>query len=267
MNKIQVLAKLYQLKYKIANNEFAFLKAYIERLFEVVNKQYNILRTIADCGAKNPKTKEEKYAIAGYKFVNELVSIIDYLKANIDNITLEEIKQAVQNMSNLIAEASDEVQNDRNFAHVAELIFQMFKIRNKSDIKLRNDQYTKMRQGLMRINDILKLMLEKMQDVHDREPEVIDVKDIKIDNFKPSRGLLSENDIKDFILQYGEEYGITSKQDWEIVVKDDKDMLSALTTVINALNRGHAPIISSFVKEQVKNKLNEHYSLLSNKKD
>lgn len=258
--RIDRLADLFVLKYKLAISPAeleATLRKKIGVLWIYPNKNFNILRACADSGASKPKNPNERIAVAGHLFCKELLSLIDYMKSNQDSISLGEIREVLLNIVKLIEKNKNAVfgadgkfdanaePTGKQFPHVSELIFQLIPTSKKHDVKLRNEQYSKARTGLARI---LSVVIDMMDDVRKLEvmvPEKFtheNVSKVNIDadmpeRFKPQRSPLSENDIVDFIRQHGDDYGISSQEDWGQVFRDDPELKDKMTTVINTINR------------------------------
>jgi hypothetical protein len=276
------LAKLYAWKYKIAASPADLendLRRKIIVLWTYPNKNFGILKACAESGAAKPQTPNERKAVAGYQFCKQLLSIIDYLKVNYLNISLPEIREVLTDLIQLInsnkdmkfssdgAPSEDGEPSAVQFPHVSELIFQMVPISKKHDMKLRNEQFGKAKTGLARI---MSVAIGMMDDIHELErvaPEKfqgyqpqteVDIDQPMPGRFAPQRAPLSEYDIIDFIRQHGSEYGISSQEDWGTVFRDDPQLKQDMTTVINALNRGHYPKDSADVKMQIAEIIKNH---------
>lgn len=205
-------------------------------------------------------------------FCKELLSKIDYLKSNQNTSELGEIREVLGELLQLIKDNKDirfdlegKIDDsaslpDIQFQHVSELVYQMIPASKRYDRKLRDQQYGKVKTGLARI---LSKSISIMQDLHKLEvmvPEKFtykNVTDLDInaplpERFSPQRTMLSEHDIVDFIKEYGDEFGISSKDDWEIVFNNNPELKEIMTTVINSLNRGHLPVDAGYVKQQIK---------------
>lgn len=258
--KIDRLADLLVFKYKLATSSVeleAGLRKKIGMLWSYPNKQFNILRACADSGASKPKNPQERIAVTGHLFCKELLSWIDYLKDNSATLSLGEIRESLLNIAKLIERNKNATFNkagkydaraeptDRQFPHVSELIFQMFPVSRKNDVKLRNEQYSKARTGLSRIVSVASDMMDDVRKLEVMVPEKFthkDTTDVDINTkmpsrFKPQRSPISVNDIVDFINQHGSDYGISSQEDWATVFRDDPELKDKMTIVINTLNR------------------------------
>ena len=86
----------------------------------------------------------------------------------------------------------------------------------------------------------------------------IDINQENPSRFTPQRAPLSNYDVIDFIRQYGDRYGISGVEDWELAFRNDPQLKEQMTTVINALNRGHAPRDGAAVKEEIAQILKQH---------
>jgi hypothetical protein len=120
---------------------------------------------------------------------------------------------------------------------------------------LRKYESNKARIGLSRIMSISVDMLKVLKDAG------YDVGFGKVeddDRFKPQRTELSSQEIMPFLLEYGSEYGIENTDEWMRVLESDPGMKNRLTTIINALNRGHSPVDAAAAKKQIKDIVDEY---------
>lgn len=254
------LAEFLVMKYKLAISAAELessLRKKISMLWMYANKNYNILKICSDSGASKPTNANERKAVAGYVFCKDLLAIIDYLKANDSEISLGELREGLAHLLDLI-ESNKDIRFNANgkpdpeaqesnvqFQHVSELIFQLIPIKTKYDIKLRNDQFSKAKTGLSRILSVAIDMADDIKKLEALVPEKFDYKNITdIDTnqelprrFKPQRAPLSEYDIVDFIRQHGDDYGLSSKEDWGTIFRDNLELKEKMTTVINTINR------------------------------
>lgn len=279
--RIARAAELFALKYKIAADPAdieASVRNKIATLWIVPNKTHNILRACADSGISKPVTMHEKKAMVGYQFCRQLLNLIDYLKINKGTISLGEMREVLLTIIKLVSEnkdikfgadgkiSKDDLPSLIQFPHVSELIFQIFPINKKNDIKQRNELFNKARTGLSRILSISIDTIKDLQTLEIMAPEKFTYKkitNVDIDKelpnrFIPQRAMLSENDIIDFIRQYGDQYGISSQEDWGIAFRDDHQLKQEITTVINALNRGHYPKDAATAKMEIAEILKNH---------
>lgn len=280
--KVIKLAKYLGLKYKFAGEAQQIehsLRKKIDILWNYPNKNFNILRVCADAGVSKPTNPNEKKAVVGFKFCQELLSMIDYLKNNQYSLSLSKVRELLNNIIHLINKNKDLRFNEKGipseegkaegiqFPAVSELIFELIPINKRHDVKLKNEQFGKAKTGLSRIlglsldmmNDIFeleKLLPEQFQEPLHETSEDIDEQLPKA--FTPQRAPLSEYDIIDFIRQHGENYGISSTDDWGKIFMDDPKLKQEMTTVINALNRGHVARNDAEVKMQLAEIMREH---------
>jgi len=278
--KLIRLAQILEIKYKFADNSASLediVRRRIDLLWDIPNKSFNILKACADSGASKPKNENEQKAVEGFKFCRDLLNMINYLKINKENISLGEIQEVILNIVNLIDKHKDIKFNDNGrpsnkgepsniqFPHVSELIFQLTPVSNKHAIKLRNELYGKARTGLSRILSICNTMNDEIKEIElidpDKftyEPKTVDFDQENPSRFKPQRAPLSNYDVIDFIRQHGDEYGLSSKENWELAFRNDPGFKEQITTVINALNRGHRPRDAASVKEEIADILEQH---------
>jgi hypothetical protein len=259
--RLDRLAGLYALKYKVAVNAKdleASIRNQIDALYLVVSKTHNILRACAQSEASKPTTPEEAMAVEGYKFCQEVVSKIDYLKANKDKLSLDVIKKTLQDIKtqveiSMFPNFGGGQKATIEFPQVSALIYQLIPTAKKHDRKLRDEQLGKARKGFSRIVSIVIGMLEQLRQLQGSE-----VEENIGGRFQATRAPLSESDIVSFIRQNGDQYGISTTDDWSVALTDDPQLKEQLTTVINALNRGQAPRDSADVKMQLAEIMRNH---------
>lgn len=276
--RINRLAEIFSLKYKVAADPVhmeMLLRNEIDSLHKNLDL-FNILRKAAESGAAKPKNPLERRAVAAYAFLKDLVSMIDYLKINKRQLDLGQIREMLLKIVNLIsankevkfnnagvADENGELSNVQ-FAHVSDLIMLMIPATTVGDRKKRDDQYQKARTGLSRILSTSITMLDQLSKLEVMVPEKfthVSSEDIEApvpERFEPQRGMLSVYDIVDFIRQHGDKYGISSRDDWSQAITNDPELKEQMTTVINALNRGHSPRDGAAVKAQIAEILNHH---------
>lgn len=274
------LADLFVVKYKFAESSATVegdLRQKINLLWNIPNKTFNILKACAESEASKPKNSREQMAVEGFRFCRDLLAMINYLKINILNISLGEMREVLLNIVNLIDSNKNIKVSDKGklsgkgepvegqFPHVSELITEMIPLANRSDLKKKQDLYSKARTGLSRILSLSNTMLDELKRLEVMVPEkfthetITDV-DINQENpsrFTPQRRSLNTHDLIDFIRQYGDDYGIPDREHWELLVRDP-EVKERVTTIINALNRGHVPRDSIFAKEEIRKIIEEY---------
>lgn len=278
--KLFKLAGYFALKYKIASSPEDVegdVRKGIDMLWQFANKLFVILSICAEAGVTSPKNANEKKAVAGHLFCKELLSRINYLKANQNTSELGEIREVVGEILKLVEENKNIKFNSEGkideeadlspvqYQHVSDLIF-LLPTPRKSDKTLRDQQYSKAKTGLGRILSKSIEIMKYLRQLEIMVPEKFkykNVTDLDINSplperFSPQRTMLSEHDIVDFINQYGDDFGISSKDDWEIVFNNNPELRNTMTTVINALNRGHYPKDTSYVKKQIEDILSTY---------
>lgn len=278
--RIARLAELFVSKYADHNNDSlkrleGEIRSNIHVLWKFPNELFNILSACAKSEPKHPKNADQVKAITGFKFCQQLLAMIDYMQANRDTISLSQLKEILSQIINLIKinihlkfDASGKPSNkgeisEVQFPHVAELIFEMIPVRTKQDRVIRDQQFGKAKTGLSRILSFSLSMLEKLSKLEMLVPEQFDAtqfnqEDISAKRFIPQRVSLSIHDLIDFIRQHGQEYGISTTEDWETLFLDDPKLKEQMTTVINAINRGHYPKDASEIKMQIAEILRNH---------
>lgn len=271
----------------------SFLRKRINTLWDFPHKIFNILASCAASEVVNAKTPHEMKAFAGWKFVKEVIGIIDDLKKNMATITPGDMRNSLLRLVNLIETNKDlkftetgrpselhglpvpEGQTEVQFPHLAALISEMFPVRKKFDDRLKNKDFQgKARTGLGRILGLSIQMLEDLQELEVAAPEKFTFKgeeDIDQDlpsRFKAQKTRLSPAEIVSFIRSHGDEFGIRNTDDWEKVVRHDPKLLDQLSSTVYALKSGKHPRNALEMKEEIKKILNpgREVTQLSNKK-
>lgn len=259
------------------------LEASIRRKIPVLwgypNRLFSILKSCADSGITNAKTPEEKRAYHGYKFCKELLNEIEYINKNYLNIDVAELKLRLEKIVKLITAnksskftpagmptgKEDVAASPVQFPHVADLIYALFPLRTKHDKRLRDEAQAKARTGLSRILSFSLSLLEELGQLElmvperfANQPDPESEEETLPGRFEPQRAQLNTNDIIDFIRQHGDEYGISSTDDWAKLFMNDPALKEEMTTVINAINRGHYPRGAEDVKAVVDQILSHH---------
>jgi hypothetical protein len=249
--RISRLGTLYAHKYKIAADAAAVetaVRGQIATLWDYPNKLFNILRACADSGARGAKNPKEKLAVKGATFCKRLLAVIDYIKVHQRDIPLDTLKQALVSIVKMI-EANKE---GSKFPAVNELIYAIHPTPKKHDVKMRDEQLGKASTGLSRILSLSLSMIKDLKEISG------DTSKPEAERFEPARAPLAESDIIAFIRQYGNQYGLSSTEDWGVAFRDDPEFKEQITTVINALNRGHSPRDAAIVKMQIAEILKNH---------
>lgn len=271
------LAQLLQHKYKVASDvdqEVLILRGQIVSLHKAL-KNHNIIIACAESDAKNPKNPYEQAAVKGFQFCKDVVSIINYIFINRNELSLFDVREALLSLVGLIKDnlnvkfnksgkpfkGGDESLFDElvQFAHVSELIRLMVSSKTKYDRKLRDQQYNKAKTGFSKILSIAISMIEIINKIKIKDPtklvpseESFISKDIDLpERFVPQRAALSENAINKFLMEHGAEYGINSQEDWRTVFEDNQPLKERMTTIINAINRGYPSINYGGIKEEI----------------
>lgn len=278
--KLFRLSQLYAIKYKIAANAEdaeASIRKSIPMLWNYPNKLFNILKACAESDVSKAKTPLDNKAAAGNRFCRNLLSLINHVYSNKETISMGELREKLLKIVNLIEENKDvkigptgrpSIKGEEptiQFPHVSALIHLLFPVNRKHDIKVRNELQGKARTGLSRILSYSLDILNNLQDLEVLAPEKFTYqtqenidKDLGGSRFSPQRAQLSNNDIVDFIRQYGPEYGITSRDDWDVVFGNNPQLKEEMTTVINARNRGQYAANDVLVKDEISKILRGH---------
>lgn len=276
--KLTRLAAIFAVKYAASPEHLeSAVRKKIDMLWSYPNKQFNILRSCADAGVANAKTPHEMKAFAGYKFCQEVVSLIDYLKSNQD-MSLGALRDVLLKLINLISEnkdlkftgtgrISEKGMQDTvlpiQFPTVSALISEMFPPRKKHDVKLRDEYQGKARAGLGRILGLSTQMMDDLKELEIMVPEKFSFnneEDINQEGnfrFKPQRAMLSPADIIKFIREHGNEYRVRNTDDWTLLARSP-ELIDKLTHTISALFNGQVPRNAAEVKSEIEEVLNPH---------
>lgn len=274
------LADLLAHKYKIAANEAELRDAQIRRdvkyLWDLTNnKTYDVLRRITDAHISgDPENDTEASAYQGQTFLKTIVSLIDYLVANIKTVPVEKIRERLNQVNNLIETNAEETSGGKGETVVsfpdAEIFILLMdkatKGKNKSDDRFIKMQYAKLRTVLDKIHNSADKILDAIALLKGEDREIDPDKKHRSNQKKrwtPRRGQVHEWDIKDFLRQHGSAYGINSEEDWRIAFENDPPFKEAIITVINALNRGKVPRDGAWVKMEMARIMNEHFQRMA----
>lgn len=251
------LAKLLAHKYKVAASTAeseVMVRKQIDTMYDYLKGTYKIVRDCAMADASDPQNEQEELAVKGHKFCKQLVSIVDYLKKSRDTIKLPELQAALVKMSTLIDE-NLKVQGAVQFPHVSALIWEMIPLSQKVKPayveKVRKESANKARHGIMRLKSVATTMLDQLE-------ELGMAKSPASGRFEAERTSIDMYEILNFMRKHGEGYGIAGEGDWEVVFRNDPQLLSDITTIINALQRGRLARTDAEVKAEVLKALREH---------
>lgn len=276
--KLIRLGDLFSIKYKVAANAAdveASVRKKIPMLWNYPNKLFNILKACADADVSKAKVPLEHKAAAGNKFCRNVLALVNYISDNKDTISVGELREKLLQLVKLIEDNKDlkigptgrpSIKGEDptvQFPHVSALIHALFPVSRKHEIEVRKGLQNKARTGLSRILSFSLDMLKDLQDLELVAPEKFTYQtteniDKETERFVPQRAMLSNYDIVDFIRQYGRDYGLNSKDDWEVVVGNNPQLKEELTTVINARNRGQFAANDWMVREEIARILREH---------
>lgn len=253
---IKSLGKLFEIKYGLKSEAAdpnmkdveALIRNQLDSLYDIPNKTHNILRACADSNASKPANESEKKAVNGFKFCRDVVSIIDYLKANKDKLTLSEIREKLEKILELIKSNIDAT-SELQFPDVSELIFLLLPHSKKQDRKFRSQEFAKARKGISRIASKTLTILNDMNKLGGSKEE--------FGRFEPKAAELSDERRDLFILRFGDAFGIPNIETWDFVLNTDPSLKAPLTRIINALFLGEQPREYSKYKSIIENIVNE----------
>lgn len=274
------LADLLAHKYKIAANEAEVRDAQIRRdlkyLWDLTNnKTYDVLRRITEAHVSGePEDETEASAFHGQTFLKTIVSLIDFLVKNLQKVPVETIREKLNEVNELIETNASEASGGKgetvvSFPDAEAFIFMMDKAtrgKNKSDDRHIKMQYAKLRTVLDKIHNSADNILDSIA-LLKGEDRIQDSDKKHRSNQKkrwtPRRGQIHEWDIKDFLRQHGATYGLNSEEDWRLAFENDPPFKEAITTVVNALNRGKIPRDGAWVKMEIARIMNEHFQRMA----
>lgn len=204
----------------------------LDTIWKIPSDQYNILRACADADLKNPNPakKEEVNAQRGFWFCRNVLSIIDWLKANRDRATLSEIKEALTDLITLIKKNMGAGGPEAQFMHVSDLV--MFLLRHlKTNVRAKEIpvQRNKVKHGLAHIMSKALDTINYMNELGGARPMT--------GRFTPNPTELFPAQIDDFIREFGDQFGLPNKQAWEIVTNVDPSLVPKLRKLVHTLKR------------------------------
>lgn len=264
------LGQKFELRYKLAvtsDHDELLIRQQLSSLYTWLEK-YNILIGIAESDMKNinKKVPVQVSAFAGYNFIKRLVDNINVLKKDDANLSLDQIKALVQENVKLINENKSSKKDPRgndvvSFPSVSDAI--LFKLPLKSTKNSQTErevQFQKVSQGLERINSVSITILKMLQELQKKAPEKFSDSETQEipERFEGETKIISTPEILRFIRSYGDEYGITSTEEWRVALENDEKLKRELTVVFNALKGGHVPKESQSVKSQLARILSEY---------
>jgi hypothetical protein len=256
--RIARLADLMAHKYKVAASTADLemsVRKHIDTLYDYAHKAYDILETCANAGAAKPTNEQEEQAVAGYEFCKALVSIIDYLKKERNNIPMSKLQRAFVDIAKLI-DTNLAVQGPVQLPHVSALIWEMIPLSQKVKPayvdKIRKEKANKARHGIARIKSVVTTALDEMGKMG------MSIETGIGGRFEPQRTSLDMYDIINFIRRFGGQYGIEDEGDWETVFRNDPQFLQDMTTVINAKQRARTAVEDEQVKAIILQALRDH---------
>lgn len=250
MNVLLRLGQLFGHKYGEPNfkDVEASIRNQLDALWHIPNQTYNILRACSDANATNPSDERETLALSGFHFCRRIVGIIDYLKANRNDVPLSVVRRGLEEILGLIKESIGSGKENEQFPNVSELIFQMLPSSKKHDRKLRDQQYQKARKGLSRIASISMTILNQMN-------KLGGATELSEGRFDPRGAKLSQSEIMSFIRQNGDKFGIPDLTSWSLLLDIDPSLELPLTKLIHALSRGQIPKEGEHLKKVIRETL------------
>lgn len=252
------LAKFLAHKYTVAVSTAdleVMVRKQIDTLYGYINGTYKALRDCAMADASNPTNEQEELAVKGHRFCKQLVTIVDYLKKNRNDIPMPELQSALVRLSTLIDE-NLKIKGDVQFPQISALVWEMIpmggqKVKPAYVEKVRKEMANKVRHGIMRLKSVATTMLDQLEQMGMASSPAKG-------RFTAERTSLDLYDVIKFIRTYGPQYGIQDEGDWEIVFRNDPQFLQDMTTVIYAKERAHTPREEEQVKAKALQALRDH---------
>lgn len=192
--------------------------------------------------AENPVEKKIK---SGHNFIIALDKIINELDKVKKTASVSELGHLATKLATLISDNMSYISDKGKFPSVNDLIFSHYLRDTQHNRKIRDTQYQKASKLLERIHSLCIAILTKVKKMTGDPSIVIP------ERFEAARAALSVYDIVDFIRQHGDKYGISSKDDWGLTITNNQPLKEEITTIINALNRGHQPKDPTHVMSQI----------------
>jgi hypothetical protein len=252
--RVDRLAQLLENKYKLSlggstAQEEQLVRKTIDSLVNWYSKTEPIIMRLAldkNLISGTADTPEEKSIKAGHKFCLKLHSLIEDLDNMKQKTPLAQVGQQLMRITDLIGANVSFIDAKGKFPSVNDLIFATFRSGTKFERdKIRDTQYQKASKVLERIYSLSITMLKEIKKLTSDPSIAIP------ERFEGARKPLSVYDIIKFIRLHGEKYGISSREDWGVVMENDPQLRKEMTTVINALNSGHTPKDPTNVMAQI----------------
>lgn len=245
------LGTLFEHKYELVAqaidpaHEEKLLRGYIGSIVKAYqnNPIVMLFATRDDLFKGRASGPEETKIKEGKKFCDDVHALIEKLYSLKDAGDIKEIAATAKALSDLILENASFVPSSvwggdgkaAKFPAINSLIFSYFDSSRAQSRKERDGQYQKAGKIMETVQslcvDILKAYATITGDKSFGVPE----------KFRGARAPLTLVDTVDFIRQYGSNYGIDTKDDWGLAIRDNPELKEKITTVINSLNRGHRP--------------------------
>ena len=227
----------------------------LDKLFSIVEEKNNILMACFNSDFKNPdfKNKTEMNAQKGFWFIQDVVSIVNWLKAERDQATLAEIREALTTLVELINENKGAGGPEAQFMHVSDLVMYVMRYHktNVRDKDLRV-QWSKARTGLSKLQDIAISIINYMNK-SGGDPERI------TGRFTPDPTELFPAQKVDFIREFGDRFGLPDMESWQIVTEVDPSLVPKLRKLVHTLKRPYrdqafarAPRIKSMMQGMIR---------------
>lgn len=239
------VARKMEIKYAAdAAHEEKLLREKIRSLYSWLEK-YPVVRRSGFSGMSKPKTDRERMAIKGQDFCRDVVTMVDYLQSKDQEINLGEVREVLLNLISLMKEHIGSEDEKVQFPEVAETVYYINMLSGNKKREHIKEESAQARRGLARIFNISIGMLEDLRKLEIMVPEKfthsisteVDINAPLPERITPQRRMLSVYDIVDFIRMYGDDYGLSSRDDWGKVFTDNPELMERMTTVINTINR------------------------------
>ena len=224
--KIVRLARFFELKYNL-KSEAASLQEIIDDVKKNIINAYALY--VSGETSKEPVLKI--LANAGEPFSKSLIITMEDMVNNIDNLSQVQLFNRINKVLGNIKEVkTDPDKSVRNFINSA------IRISKESDKNYREHLKSKFEMVLYRVSSILEKQAKILQKFLPKETPLSGA------SVSPERKELSKDKLLMFMhTPAAQSYGLDSLDTLSLVL-NDYDLRQKLTTLINAIDRGHVPI-------------------------
>lgn len=239
--KIQGLARIFELKYGLKS-----LAASKEETFNRVKQDLINAYTLYVDSQKAKEPVLQMVADLGEPFSKRLIKSMEELIANIDKLSIQAVFRRVNGiLSSISAVKNDPEKQVRNFIHDA------IRVGKQSEKNYREHVKSKFEVALSRLSSILEKQGKSLQSLIRLEKPEDEVPALEGGTVEPQRKELSKDKLLTFMRSpAAQNYGLGSL-DVMTRILTYPDLKDKITTIINAVDRGHSPLDGPDVKMAV----------------